>query len=92
MPNAPTKKHRRGRPSRAQASRSALDGVDLSKVDPKDVLRAVAADTSAPASARVAAARALLADMEPADKTPEAENDPVARRALRILTGGKNGR
>jgi hypothetical protein len=47
-------KPRRGRPSRAQASREALAGVDVSKLDPLDVLRAIAADSSAPASARVA--------------------------------------
>jgi hypothetical protein len=50
----------RGRPTRAEASAKALAGVDVSAVDPLDVLRAVAADNSAPASARVAAARAIL--------------------------------
>jgi hypothetical protein len=52
----------RGRPSRAEASRKALAGIDPSTADPLDVLRAVAADCSAPASARVSAAKALLAD------------------------------
>jgi hypothetical protein len=55
---------RRGRPSRAQASRKALRGVDPSSVDPRDVLREIAADRSAPATARVAAARALIADAQ----------------------------
>jgi hypothetical protein len=49
----------RGRPSRAEASRKALAGVDLRKLDPLDVLREIAADRSAPASARVAAAKEL---------------------------------
>jgi hypothetical protein len=48
-------------PSRAEASRKALTGVDLSKLDPLDVLREIAADPSAPASARVAAAKELRA-------------------------------
>jgi hypothetical protein len=51
----------RGRPSRAEASAKALRGVDVSSVDPLDVLREIAADTSAPASARVSAAKELLA-------------------------------
>jgi hypothetical protein len=51
----------RGRPSRAEASREALRGVDPQSVDPLDVLREIAADPSAPASARVAAVKALLA-------------------------------
>lgn len=82
---------RRGRPSRRQASHAALEGVDTTSVDPKAVLRAVAADESAPASARVAAAKALLkdADGEPGKAGQSAERDPIARRALRILQGGK---
>jgi hypothetical protein len=52
---------RRGRPTRAEQSAKALAGVDLSKLDPLDVLREIAADTSAPASARVAAAKELRA-------------------------------
>jgi hypothetical protein len=52
---------RRGRPSRAEASAKALRGVDVSACDPLDVLREIAADRSAPASARVAAAKELRA-------------------------------
>jgi hypothetical protein len=52
---------RRGRPTRAEAPAKALAGVDLSSVDPLDVLRAIAADESAPASARVSACRELRA-------------------------------
>jgi hypothetical protein len=60
-------KPRRGRPSRAEASAKALAalqaaGIDPSTVDPRAVLAAVACDPSAPASARVSAARALLTD------------------------------
>ena len=58
---------RRGRPTRAEQSAKALAalraaGIDPSTVDPRAVLAAVAADPSAPASARVSAARALLTD------------------------------
>jgi hypothetical protein len=55
-------RRRRGRPNRREASEAALANVDLSKLDPLDVLRAIAADTSAPASARVTAAKALMED------------------------------
>jgi hypothetical protein len=44
------------------ASAKALAGVDTAAVDPRAVLKAIAADVSAPASARAAAAKALLAD------------------------------
>ncbi len=59
----------RGRPNRAEASAKALaalaaNGIDPASIDPRAVLAAVAADPSAPASARVAAARALLADAQ----------------------------
>jgi hypothetical protein len=52
---------RRGRPGRADASAKAMQDVDMSKFDALDVLRRIAADESAPASARVAAVRELLA-------------------------------
>jgi hypothetical protein len=61
-PAATPQKPRRkgGRPSRAEASAKALQGVNLAQVDPMAILRAIAADLSAPASARVSAAKALL--------------------------------
>ncbi|UFX41711.1 hypothetical protein HAP47_0020585 [Bradyrhizobium sp. 41S5] len=83
-------KRRKGRPNRREASQKALAGVDLSTLDPNVVLRSIAADESAPASARVAAAKALLSGNAQKPEEP-AERDPVARRALRILQGGKNG-
>jgi hypothetical protein len=57
----------RGRPSRAEASAKTIAalqaaGIDPTSIDPRAVLAAVAADPSAPAYARVSAARALLAD------------------------------
>jgi hypothetical protein len=55
-----TPRHR-GRPSRAEASAKALADIDVDNVDALRVLKEVAADRSAPASARVAAVKALLA-------------------------------
>jgi hypothetical protein len=66
----PSKPRRRGgRPSRGEASAKALLGVDLAAVDPMRILREIAADTSAPAGARVAAAKALIEvqDQDPAE-------------------------
>jgi hypothetical protein len=54
------KQAKRGRPTRAAASAKALATVDLAGVDPRLILQQIAADASAPASARVMAARALL--------------------------------
>jgi hypothetical protein len=59
-----TKPNRGGR--RAQASAKAMAalkaaGIDASAVDPRLILQSIAADTSAPASARVTACRLLMA-------------------------------
>jgi hypothetical protein len=62
-PRSPRRKT--GRPSRAEASAKALAGVDLTAVDPVAILRRIAADQSVPASARVAACRALLRLQDP---------------------------
>jgi hypothetical protein len=51
--------------------------------DPRAVLRAIAADPLAPATARVQAARALLPSA-PATARPEAQ-DPITMAALRLL-------
>jgi hypothetical protein len=81
------KKRRRGRPSRAEASAKALAAIDLTKVDPRSILLQVAADPSAPASARVAAARALLGQPDGDGKKPPArdDSDPVTALALQLL-------
>ncbi|WP_409188595.1 hypothetical protein [Bradyrhizobium sp. RDM4] len=63
----------------------------MSTVDPTAVLRTIAADKSAPASARVAAAKALLL-LEKGDedrKNPGDQNQRISQRALRVLNGGK---
>jgi hypothetical protein len=53
------KPRRRGRPRRGE---KAVVDKDPATVDPRRVLAAVASDVSAPAGARVSAARALLRD------------------------------
>ena len=66
-PKAPKRKG--GRPSRAEATTKALCGLDLTEIDPVAILREIAADLSAPATARVAACRTLLEvqEQDPAD-------------------------
>ena len=66
-----TKTKRGHRPPRAVASARALAalaeaGIDAADVDPRLILQSIAADTSAPASARVSACRMLLASPAPA--------------------------
>jgi hypothetical protein len=85
-------KRKPGRPRREVASKAALAEVDLSEVDPINVLRSIAADDSAPASARVQAARSLIADDRRAERPEQHDlfgGDAISRRALRILQGGK---
>jgi hypothetical protein len=75
-----------GRPPRSAASGRALQGINLDAVDPVAVLRSIAADTSAPATSRVAAAKALLAH---SSQTSEPAVDEATERALRLLAGGR---
>jgi hypothetical protein len=83
---------RRGRPNRQQASDKALTTVDLSDVDPVRILREIASDRSVPATARVAACKALLSGGENSSTRETVSNkDAVTRRALRLLRGGKEG-
>jgi hypothetical protein len=83
------KSQKRGRPSRAAASAKALADVDLSAIDPRTVLLTIAADTSAPATARVAACRALLGEPPIPPKPSGDDDDPVTRLALQLLKGTK---
>jgi hypothetical protein len=78
---------KRGRPPRAEASRKALAGIDVGGIDPLDVLRAVAADSSAPASARVAAAKALLEDARA--REIQAKNEAAMADVYAVSPGKK---
>lgn len=85
-PSKTRKNPRGGRPTRAEATAKALTalGVDPASVDPRRILAAIAADVSAPASARVAACRALLGDApKPAAEIDEL--DPITRKAVSLL-------
>ena len=69
-----------------RASAKAL-AVNPDTIDPTAILRAIAANDAAPATARVAACRALLLAARPGSEPAQAEDDPVSRRAI-ILLGG----
>jgi hypothetical protein len=77
-------KRKGGRPARAVASARALRGVDVAAIDPIRVLQEIAADRSAPALARMGAAKALLALPDGSEVRTAAE-DTVAARAIRLL-------
>jgi hypothetical protein len=89
-------KARGGRPTRAEALRKAIAavGVDPDLVDPKRVLAGIAVDETAPPTARVAAAKALLAanvaQLPPVHVAPEEvpEDDVLSRRALALMALG----
>ncbi|MFK4538010.1 hypothetical protein ABIA00_006193 [Bradyrhizobium ottawaense] len=83
-------KRKPGRPTRRQASAKALKNVDLDAVDPRKILREIAADSSAPAMARMQAARALLNEGSPTDRGNDRKpRDAVSVRAITILTEGR---
>ena len=68
--NPETPCRRRGRPSRKEELQRALEelGVDPALVDPLRVLASIAGDAAAAPTARVAAAKTLLAARDPAKK------------------------
>lgn len=86
-----TKQRRRvGRPKRAAATKKALAAlsVDPASIDPRSILASIAADVSAPASARVQACRALISGpSEPkrAEAGTGVPDDDVTQRALHLM-------
>ena len=86
MADQPTR-NRGGRPRREQASAKALAGlvVDPTTVDPRVILAQIMVDTSAPAAARVSAAKALLADRERGDGVEGSRHDADLDRRARAL-------
>jgi hypothetical protein len=76
-------RRRRGRPTREEAARRALAelGLDPRLLDPRRVLAAIAADTDAPASARVNAARALLAQRDQGQAETKGKDKPGTKKA-----------
>jgi hypothetical protein len=85
---------RRGRPTREEEVRRALAevGCNPDLVDPLRVLASIAGDADAPASARVSAAKALLAvrDQGPAEDSAVA-GDAVTVRAQQLLAARRKG-
>jgi hypothetical protein len=57
--------------------------------DPTKILEEIANDPEAPATARVAACKTLVAIHKAAGKKLETPADAVTERALRLLKGGK---
>jgi hypothetical protein len=88
-PNPPRRK--RGRPTKAEELRRELAvlAIDPRSVDPLAVLAAIMMNPNLPASARVQAARALIAarDQDPAGDVAAAGD--VAERAIRLLAARK---
>jgi hypothetical protein len=83
-------KSKGGRPSRAEASRRALLGVDLTTCDPVAILREIALDRSMPGSTRVAACRALIAARAPDGPDGSAvAGDAVSVRAQQLAARRK---
>jgi hypothetical protein len=90
MKTAKTPKRIGRPPSRAAEAAKALEGVDIAAVDPREVLRTIAADASAPHGARVAAARALITDERKGQPTPPAPAvTRVAERAIALMTSNR---
>ncbi len=84
-----------GRPTKAQELAKAIEavGVDPTLVDPRRVLASIAVDENSPATARVAAAKALmLAGGGKPGAAGAGEDDAVdemTRRAVATLSGGR---
>ena len=85
--NSETPRRRRGRPTREEEVRRALAelGLDPSSIDPRKILAAIAADLSAPAGARVAACKGLLAAGPEQPETSVAGSDAISVRAQQLL-------
>lgn len=58
--------------------------------DPTKILEEIANDPEAPATARVQAAKALVAILKAANKKQDTPADVVTQRALKLLKGGKS--
>ena len=84
---------RRGRPSRKEELARALAeiGCDPALVNPRRVLASIAGDADAPASARVAAAKALLDQRNPPETKARSSKKALAQRAAASAGGRGSG-
>jgi hypothetical protein len=64
-----------------------LTDFDPNGLDPEAVLRAIAASSASPATARVAACRALMAGTTQQQKPLAEELSAASRRAVQLLAG-----
>jgi hypothetical protein len=67
-----------------EASSIGAEAKRSRRRSPRGVLSDISNDEAAPATARVAAARALLAQPKPPRRRKAVEDDPITRRALQI--------
>src|SRR5262245_30753648 len=88
--NPENRGRKRGRPTREEEVRRTLAelGVDPGLVDPRRILAAIAGDSSAPAGARVAACRALMAVCD-GGRAEDAARSDVAERAIRLMAAAR---
>jgi hypothetical protein len=88
IPGFPRRK--RGRPTREEAAAKALAAlaIDPHSVDPLAVLAGIMMDVRLPASARVQAARALIAARQAPAEDSAAGRD-VAQRAIRLMAAAR---
>ena len=79
-----------GRPRKVRPP--LLGAVQTTDIDPRAILRAIAADAAQPAAARVAACKALLVDAkEPVGNPIKARAGLLTERALAMLGGLEDG-
>src|SRR5262245_44236657 len=88
-PGPPRRK--RGRPTREEAAARALAtlAIDPQSVDPLAVLAGIMMNPALPASARVQAARALIAARDQGSAEDSAAVSDVASRAIKLLAARK---
>jgi hypothetical protein len=84
-------RRRRGRPTREEAAARALAtlAIDPRAVDPLAVLAGIMMNPTLPASARVQAARALIAARDQNSAEDSAAVSDVASRAIKLMAARK---
>jgi hypothetical protein len=82
---------RRGRPSKAEELQAAMRAlaIDPRTVDPLAVLASIMMDATLPASARVQAARALIAARDEGPAEDSAAGGDVAQRAIKLMADAR---
>jgi hypothetical protein len=90
FPHAKARLRKRAPGNDQSAQLAPIEDADPPAADPAQVLREIANDPTAPATARVQAAKALIAMQRPsADERAAEKVDRVTARALQLIDGGK---